>query len=268
LRENDVKRKLARNQLTLGSWVTIGNPDVAEIMAWAGFDWIIFDMEHGPLEIPVVETLAQAVTGAPALPIVRVPWNDPVYVKRVLDLGISGVMIPYVNDRDEAVQAVASAKYPPAGIRGVNPRRASRFGIEWDEYLRRADDEVLVAVQIETTKAVKNVEEILSVAGVDVVFVGPLDLSFSAGHPGKTTDPDIQALIKRVAEAALSAGITCGIHSPAELIGRYADMGFKFIATGADTEFLVTAARQAAGARDRPPVRSRPARKSVRRREA
>jgi 2-keto-3-deoxy-L-rhamnonate aldolase RhmA len=250
MRDNSVKKKLARNQLTLGTWITIGNPDVAEILAWSGFDWIIFDMEHAPLDISVVENLAQAVSAAPTLPIVRVPWNDPVYVKRALDLGVSGVMIPYVNDKQEALQAVRSAKYPPVGIRGVAPRRASLYGLDWDEYLKKANDQLLVVLQVETVEAVKNVEEILSVDGIDVVFVGPLDLSFSAGHPAKTTHPKVQDLIRKVAEAGESAGVRSGIHSSVEQIGHYADMGFKFIATGGDTDFLLGGAKEAIAAKD------------------
>jgi len=250
MRKNSIKEKLSRNELTLGTWITIGNPDVAEIVAWAGFDWMIFDMEHAPLDISLVESMAQAVSSAPTPAIVRVPWNDPVYVKRALDLGVSGVMIPYVNDREEALRAVKSTKYPPAGFRGVAPRRASLYGIEWDAYLRKANDRLLVALQVETVDAVKNVEDILSVDGIDVAFVGPLDLSFSAGFPAKTTHPRVQSLIRRVAEACESAGIRSGIHSPVDQIGHYAEMGFKFIATGGDTDFLLDGAKAAVRAKE------------------
>jgi 2-dehydro-3-deoxyglucarate aldolase len=253
MRQNTVKQKLAKNQLTLGTWITIGHPDVAEMIAWAGFDWFIFDMEHAPLDASQIEILAQAVSAAPALPIVRVPWNDPVFVKRALDVGVSGVMIPYVNNKQEALQAVKSAKYPPVGIRGVAPRRASMYGSEFHEYLRRANDEVLVVLQIETTEAVKNIEDILSVDGIDVCFIGPLDLSFSAGYPAKTTHPKVQSLIKKVVEASESAGIRAGIDTPLERLQHYTDMGFKFISTGADYAFMLRGAREAVSAKTKKP---------------
>jgi 2-dehydro-3-deoxyglucarate aldolase len=251
MRENTIKKKLARNELTLGSWISINSPDVAEVVAWAGFDWLIFDMEHAPLDFPSIEHLAQAVSAAPTLPIVRVPWNDPVYVKRALDLGVAGVMIPYVNDKREATLGVSSAKYPPVGVRGAGPRRASLYGIDWDEYLKKANDFVLVALQIESVEAVENVEDILSVDGIDVLFIGPLDLSFSAGFPGETTHPKVQKLMQTVADAAESAGVKCGIDSPVARVGHYADMGFKFIATGGDTDFLLEGARGAVAEKDR-----------------
>jgi 2-keto-3-deoxy-L-rhamnonate aldolase RhmA len=250
LKDNAVKTKLARNEVTLGTWVTIGNSDVAEVMAWSGFDWIIFDMEHGPLDVSTLETMAQAVSAAPALPVARVPANDPAQVKRTLDLGIPGVMIPYVNTRDEAVRAVASAKYPPTGIRGVAPRRASMYGLEWDDYLKNANNEVLVVIQVETVEAVKNIDEILKVEGIDVLFVGPLDLSFSAGFPSQTTRPEVQTLIRSVATAAENAGIRTGIHSPLGQIRHYVEMGFRFIATGGDTDFLLDGAKQAVDAKN------------------
>lgn len=250
MKENSIKRKLAKGQYTVGTWVTTPHPDVAEIVAWAGFDWMIFDMEHAPLDISVIETLAQAASAAPTPPIVRVPWNDPVYVKRSLDLGVSGVMIPYVNNRDEAVIGVRSAKYPPAGIRGAAPRRASLFGLDWDDYLASANDNLLVVLQVESVEAVRNVEDIMGVEGVDVVFVGPLDLSFSAGHPGKTNHPEVQRLIRRVTDAGEKAGVVTGIHSGVGEIGHYAKMGMRFIATGGDIDFLLEGARGAVKAKD------------------
>ncbi|MDA4122655.1 MAG: aldolase/citrate lyase family protein [Thaumarchaeota archaeon] len=251
MRENTVKQKLARNELTLGTWITINNPDVAEIIAWSGFDWMILDMEHAPVDVPGISLMAQAVSSAPTLPIVRVPWNDPVYVKRALDLGVSGVMIPYVNDKREATIAARSAKYPPTGTRGAGPRRASMYGMDWDDYLSKANDSLLVVLQVESVEAVNNVEDILSVEGIDVLFVGPLDLSFSAGFPSKTDRPEVQALIRRVAEAAESAGVKSGIDSPTEQVKHYADMGMKFIATGGDTNFLLDGAKAAVAAKDK-----------------
>jgi 2-dehydro-3-deoxyglucarate aldolase len=244
MKDNALKRKLARNEVTLGTWVTTGNSDVAEVLAWSGFDWLIFDMEHGPLDISTMEIMAQAVSAAPSFPVARVPSNDPVHVKRALDLGIPGVMIPYVNTKDEAIRAVGSAKYPPSGIRGVAPRRASMFGLEWDEYLKNANDQVLTVIQIETVEAVKNVEEILKVKGIDVLFVGPLDLSFSAGFPSQTTHPEVQSLIRSVAKAAEKAGVATGIHSSPGQIRYYAEMGFRFIASGGDTDFLLEGAKK------------------------
>ena len=150
MKKNRVKQLLHSGKPTLGSWIQIGHPDVAEIMANMGFDWLVLDNEHGPYSTETTQLLIQAMSSTDTVPIVRVPWNDMVEIKRALDIGAYGVVIPMVNSKEEALHAVRACKYPPTGLRGVGPRRASRYGLDMKEYLRQANDEILIVIQIET----------------------------------------------------------------------------------------------------------------------
>lgn len=232
---------LRRGVVALGSWVTIGNPEVVEMLSLLGFDWLLIDVEHAPLDMQLLEYMLMAVRGD-ATPLVRVPANDPVYVKRVLDLGAAGILFPLISTAEDAKLAVTSARYPPKGIRGVGPRRAAQYGLRSAEYFDRAE-EVLVVVQIETKEAVENVGSILAVEGVSAFFVGPSDLSFSYGCRSWREEPVARAL-ERVAEASLSSGVPGGMYCPDdEALSRALSLGFKLIALGSDYRFLMAGAR-------------------------
>jgi len=232
---------LQRGEVALGSWVTIGNPEVAEMLSLLGFDWLLFDMEHAPLDWQLLEHMLMAVRGD-ATPLVRVPANDPVYVKRALDLGAAGVLVPLVNDAEDARRAVRAARYPPAGIRGVGPRRASSYGLRSNEYFEAAD-RVIVVVQIETREAVERAEEILSVEGVSAFFIGPSDLSFSYGFRSWKEGAVLSA-IERVARVARELGVPGGMYCPDdESLELALRLGFKLIALGSDYRFLISGAR-------------------------
>ncbi len=232
---------LRRGEVALGTWVTIPDPEVVEMLSLLGFDWLLLDMEHAPIDVRELEHMLMAVRGD-ATPLVRVPANDPVYAKRVLDLGAAGLLIPHVSTAEDAKLAVRSARYPPRGIRGVGPRRAARYGLAAAEYFERAD-EVLVVVQLETREAVENAESILAVEGVSAFFVGPNDLSFSLGCRSWREEP-VRRAIERLAEASRATGVPGGMYCADDDALAFAlKLGFKLIALGSDYRYLIAGAR-------------------------
>ncbi|RJQ65659.1 MAG: 2,4-dihydroxyhept-2-ene-1,7-dioic acid aldolase [Desulfobacteraceae bacterium] len=199
--ENRIKHMLKDGKKTAGCWLGMGSPISAEIMARAGFDWVIIDMEHGPGDNMTLISQFQALNGSNTLPIVRVPWNDFVMIKRVLDAGAYGILVPYINTKEEAEAAVRACKYPPEGIRGIaGSTRAAWFNRNAMNYFSRANDEILIIVQIETRTAVENLDGILSVPGVDGIFVGPMDLATSLGHIYNPGVPEVQSVILSIEE--------------------------------------------------------------------
>lgn len=244
MRENWVKRALKEGKKTSGAWLQMCSPVAAEIMGGAGFDWILIDMEHGPGDFQMLMYQLQALSGSNSIPLVRAPWNDQVAIKRILDVGAYGVMVPWINDREQCEAAVKACKYPPQGIRGTaGPVRAAGYGRDWKEYLPRANDEIMVIIQIETITAVNNAEEILSVEGVDVAFIGPSDLSSSMGHTGNMGHPDVQEAIRRAEAAAKSKriplGTVCGSFEQAK---ELYDRGYQLVTLCADSSLITQGA--------------------------
>ena len=181
---NEIKKKIRRNELTLGSWITIGHPVVAEIMAESGFDWLTIDLEHSAIDISHMQVIFQAIRGTEAIPLVRVGENNASLIKRAMDAGAYGVIVPMVNTRDSAERAVSAVKYPPMGTRGVGLSRAQGYGYEFDDYKESINENSIVIAQIEHIQAIENLEEILNVPGIDASIIGPYDLSGSLGYPG------------------------------------------------------------------------------------
>jgi 2-keto-3-deoxy-L-rhamnonate aldolase RhmA len=238
MKPNKVKRMLKQGKATVGCWDGFACADLAEILAYQGWDWIVFDGEHGPLGFETMQNLIMATAATETVPIVRVAWNDPVLIKRALDIGAYGVVIPWVNTKQEAINAVAACKYPPKGIRGCGPRRASNYGMDRD-YLKQADDEVLVVVQIETVEAVRNLKEILSVPGVDVYFIGPADMAASHGLLGQLTHEKNLATIRKAVEMGKGSGVAPGMYSLSpDHVNQHIKEGFRFIAAGGAETFL------------------------------
>lgn len=238
-----IKKTLADGGVTIGAWMSMGHVSIAEILASAGYDWVVIETEHTAIDVSEVLRLLAAIEGRGAVPLVRLAWNDPIQCKAVLDSGAAGVIVPMVNTRADAEQAVQSAKYPPLGRRGVGLARAQGYGTTFDDYVRRANAETLLVVQIEHIDAVTNIEEILSVPGIDATFIGPYDLSMSMGLPGQITHPDVIAARERVLAATLAHGLVPGIHlvhpqQAAEAIGDVVASGYRFIALGTDILFL------------------------------
>ena len=204
--QNPVKYLLQQGKKANGAWVQTGSPVNAEIMAAAGFDFILLDLEHGPGDNMTLLHVCQALGGTGAVPFVRAPWNDFVQVKRILDAGAYGVLVPYVNTKQEANSAVKACKYPPEGIRGVaGSPRAVGYGSTKGDYLSRANDEILILTAVETGIAVDNLDEILTVPGLDGIFIGPMDLASSLGHLGDPSHPDVQAVIRKVEQKVIAS---------------------------------------------------------------
>lgn len=237
---NPFKTALASRHRQIGLWSGLGSHLAAEILAHAGFDWIVLDTEHAPNEVPTLLSQLQAMTGGTAEPVVRCAWNDAVLIKRILDLGVRSLLVPWVQNADEARRAVAASRYPPAGIRGIAvATRATRWGRRLD-YHQRANDEMCVVVQVETGAALHEIEAIAAVDGVDGIFVGPSDLAADLGHLGNPAHPDVQAAIRDAAARIRAAGKSAGILT-ADLAAahRYLEAGFTFVAVGSDTGVLV-----------------------------
>ena len=240
---NAFKHAIATGQLQIGLLCSLCSNIAADIVSESGFDRLLLDTEHSPNEIPDLLAQLQAVRGGTATPIVRPAWNDPVLIKRVLDIGAQSVLLPYVQNPEEAQRAVASVRYPPAGIRGVAAAsRASRYG-RVPGYLKNADAEICTLVQVETRAALDQLEAIASVDGVDGVFIGPSDLSASFGHVGNPQHPEMQKVLEdavtRLKKIGKPAGILTGNEEEAR---RYISWGYTFVAVGADVGLLARGA--------------------------
>jgi len=237
----ELKSKLARNALTIGSWITLGHPSIAEIMAAAGFDWLVLDMEHSVLELSEVQMLVQVLDGQKCPSIVRLTSNDPDQIKRVMDAGATGVMVPMVKNAEDAQAAVQAVYYPPRGRRGVGLARAQGYGARFQQYRNWLDNNAVVVVMIEHIDAVEAIDSILSVPGIDAYIIGPYDLSGSMGHPGELDYPEVQTAIERVLEAGRRAGKPGGIHvvePDPNLLRRNIEAGFSFLGYGLDIRIL------------------------------
>jgi 4-hydroxy-2-oxoheptanedioate aldolase len=224
-------------------WVCSGNATITEIAAGSGLDWLLLDMEHSATSLESVLTQLQVAAAYPVTPVVRVPWNDPVSIKRVLDLGAQNLIVPMVSTADEARAAVAATRYPPQGVRGVGSAlaRSARWN-RVDGYLAEAAEHVSLTVQIETTAGVDNAAAIAAVEGVDAVFVGPSDLSASMGLLGQQSHPDVVAAVHRVFAAAADAGTPVGVNAFDPAVAEaYLDAGADFVAVGADVALLARA---------------------------
>jgi len=242
--KNFVKEKLRAGKPSIGTWVEMNDPDVSEQLASLGFDWLVFDVEHGLFTMPDIQRMMQSMSSTPTcIPLVRVPINDPVYFKWALDMGAYGVVVPLVNTREEALKAVQASKYPPEGIRGCGPRRASKYYSRHADYVNSANDEVLVVVMIETQKAIDSLDEILSVKGVDAAFVGPDDLSLNLGVFLQREHPRFKAALRKVLDGCKKHSVAPGMHCNEKNINDAISQGFQFCALNDDDTFLTIGAK-------------------------
>lgn len=212
MRPNKTKRLIASGEAAIGGFLPLPSPDIVEMMGYAGLDFVIIDTEHGPADNETLAQMIRAAEVADITPLVRVRWfADPSLILRALDLGAQGVQVPMIESAELAQNVVAVSRYHPQGRRGLAGVRASRYGaIPLPEYVRAANEEVMVICQIETARGVANAAEIAAVPGVDLVFVGPVDLSQSLGHPGERQHPELLAAMERVFSACKAAGTPCG----------------------------------------------------------
>lgn len=248
MRSNVVKHKIREGTPSIGTWLATGSPLAAEMLAHQGFDWLNVDMEHNAIDISQTQGIFQAIATTTAIPFARVPWNDPQIIKRVLDIGAYGVVVPTIQTPEEAERAVGACRYPPEGYRGMGTIRGRLYG--GDDYAERANEEICVVLMLETITAVENADAILAVPGIDAVFIGPNDLAASMGLPLglDNAHPDHIAAVAAIREACERHGVPPGIHvATPEAVNQRIDEGFKWIALSSDAGFMSgTAARQIA----------------------
>jgi len=240
-RTNSLKAKLRNRQLTIGSWITLGHSAIAEIMAKAGFDWLTVDMEHSAITIHEAQQLIQVIELSGCVPLVRVGTNDANLIKRAMDAGAHGVIVPMINTKEDANQAVGAVKYPPQGFRGVGLARAQSYGTNFEGYRKWNETESIVIVQIEHIKAVENLEAILSVKGVDAFIVGPYDISASLGIAGQFAHTEMTSALNKILDTARRLEAVAGYHvvpPDARQVLEKIEQGYRFLAYSIDFLFL------------------------------
>ncbi len=236
--------RLVKGELLLGTILTLPSPEVAEVLSGSGFDWLFVDMEHTQLDVEHVQRILQAV-GKEFPCLVRVPSLDDVWIKKVLDAGPAGIIVPHVNTPEQVRRILSWSKYPPEGERSAGISRAQEYGIGLKDYMEKANKSLVVMPQIEHREAVDNIESIVEVNGLSVLFIGPYDLSGSIGKLGKVDDPEVCEMIEKVRSVCVKAGLVCGIFGvDTEAVKPYIEMGFSLIAIGTDMSYLSRSVEQ------------------------
>lgn len=240
---HNFRQRLLAGETLIGTMITLPSPEIAELLAEVGFDWLFVDAEHSPLNTREMQRIMQGAGPTPC--VVRLANDNEAAIKKALDIGAAGIIVPQVNSAEQAAQVVRWAKYASAGTRGVGVGRAHRYGLDFSGYVSRANEETAVIVQTEHIKAVENIETIIRVPGVDAVLVGPYDLSASLGLMGQVDHPDVVAAIQRVTDACLTAGMRLGIFGmSATAVTPYIAQGYTLITVGIDTALLGQAAKE------------------------
>jgi len=240
-----LKSKLKNNELTIGSWIMMGNPMSVEVMALAGFEWLVVDVEHTSIDLETVQSLITTIQACNIKALVRVSKNEEVIIKKVLDMGADGIIVPMVSSKEDAIQAVNYAKYPPQGERGVGLYRATKYGTKFEEYKKWVEEELVIIAQIEHIDAVNNIDEILKVEGIDGTIIGPYDLSGSMGYPGDFERDDVKSAVETVLKKCKEYNIPSGFHvvdTNADKLKIKIDQGCTFLAYGIDYFFMRDAA--------------------------
>ena len=246
MKRTELKQKLAARETTIGSWITLPHPAIAEIMVNAGFEWIVVDLEHSAITIGEAIELIRTIELSGAAPLVRLTSNDANQIKRVMDGGAHGVIVPMLNSEDEARRAVDAVYYPPRGTRGVGLSRAQAYGDGFSDYRTWLDDEAVVIAQIEHIEGVRNLEQILSVEGIDGYIIGPYDLSASLGAPGDFESSAFISAMARIEEVGRAMKKSGGVHivePDPDILARRLTEGFNFIAYSVDIRMLDRACR-------------------------
>lgn len=239
--DTTLRDRIRAKELTLGSWITIGHPNVAEILANAGFDWLVIDVEHNPIDPAMVQTLITTIQSKGVKAIVRVSKNEEVVIKQVLDAGADGIIVPMVCSKEDATQAVNYAKYPPIGKRGVGLARAQQYGQQFAAYKDWVAKGLIVIAQIEHIDGINNLEDIISVEGIDGTIIGPYDLSGSMGMPGEFEKPVVKEALNRYIDVCKAHNFPMGFHvvdARPEKIQEKIDEGYTFVAYGTDFLFM------------------------------
>lgn len=252
---NHAKARLKAGKAALGISLSVMRPETIRTISGSGFDWVFYDTEHGPWSIETVNDMIQRTCGSRASPIIRVVWNDMNAIKKALDTGAYGIIVPWVSSKEMAENAVRYSRYPPEGLRGAAPGRpANAWGVSPTEYLEIANEEMLVAVQIEREEAVEKVEEIVSVDGIDATWLGPLDLSASLGVRGQFTHPRVLKAMEKMVDACTNVGVAPGIAASGfvekygiDYVNKLIEDGFRFINVTGDTALLALGCREFLG---------------------
>ena len=246
MKDNHFHQELADGGVAMGGFMQIGHPAVAEVFARAGLRWVMFDTEHGGIDLETGTALIRAMSAWPCTPFVRLPINDSAWIARFLDAGVGGIVVPMVNSAVQAQAAVDAARYPPVGRRGFGYNRANNFGVDFDEYAANANANTAVIVQIEHIEGVENIDQILDVEGIDGVFVGPYDLTGSMGIVGQMDHPKMADALKRIITACHRHNVAAGLHvvqPQIERVHKAIDDGFRIIGMSLDNVMLYHATR-------------------------
>jgi len=241
MKNTSLKNKLKNNELTVGSWITIGHPSIPEILAQAGFDWLVIDIEHNLIDQSMLQTLILTIQSKDIAALVRVSDNDSIIIKQVLDAGADGIIIPMVCNKADAEHAVNSSYYPPRGQRGVGLSRAQGYGNSFDDYKKWQLESLVIIAQVEHIEGVKNINDIISTDGIDGIIIGPYDLSGSIGIPGELESKELKAAVEKVITQCRKNDFPMGYHivEPEAIIAmEKIQMGFRFIAFGTDFYFM------------------------------
>ena len=245
-----IKHKIKSNKVTIGSWITIGHNSIVEILATAGFDWLTIDMEHSAITLDKAQDLITVIQSKNMGAFVRVGENNSLIINRVMDAGADGVIVPMVNNKDDAIEAVNAVKYPPDGSRGVGLARAQNYGIGFEEYKNWLKKDSVVIAQIEHKDAVKNIKDIINVDGIDGVIIGPYDMSASFGIPGELDSPILLDAVKKVEQECVDANFPLGYHvikPNHEEIEDKINLGYTFLGFSLDFLFIGDKARDEMG---------------------
>jgi len=245
MRANTVRQAWREGKATVGGWLSLPDSFAAEVMAHQGFDWLTVDMQHGLIDYSSAVPMLQAISTTSTTPFVRVPWNDPATIMKVLDAGAYGVVVPLVNNREEAERAVGACRYPPRGFRSSGPIRAAIYG--GSGYQEASHQHIACILMIETADGIANLDEILSVDGVDGIYIGPSDLSYALGMPPRmdNEDPTHQATVGKILEACRRHNVAAGIHTGGVAYSaKWLKLGFQMVTLTSDANCLVRAAQQ------------------------
>jgi 4-hydroxy-2-oxoheptanedioate aldolase len=251
MRDNTLKTIWARGEAVVNGWLSIPSSFSAEVMAHQGFDSLTVDMQHGVVDYQAAVTMLQAISTTPTVPLARVPWNDPAHLMKILDAGVYGVICPMINTREQAETLVQACKYPPQGFRSWGPVRAAIYaGADYGDH---ANAEVVVMPMIETAEALKNLDDILSVPGVDAIYVGPSDLSLALGYKPRLdqTDAGVVEAQKKIVAACQKHGVVAGIHNNSAAYAlQMIELGYRFVTVASDSRVMaVKAAEEVAAVR-------------------
>jgi len=247
MRNKNLKKKLKNNNLTIGSWITIGHPSIPEILSNAGFEWLTIDMEHNSIDKSMMQNLISVIQSKNIAALVRVNKNEEVTIKHALDAGADGIIIPMVNNKEDAMRAIEYAKYPPIGKRGVGLSRAQNYGYDFEDYKKWQEENLVIIAQIEHIEGVNNLKEIIEVEGIDAIIIGPYDLSGSLGYPGDFSKPELQMALNNVIKTCKTSNFPLGYHvvdPDPELVKLKIKEGYNFIAFSTDFYFIGDTSRK------------------------